>query len=73
MTGSWFRTPEVVKLLPQSPTGEISLEHKEVIEAAGRRAISIQKDGLLRPLERDDPDFTWERTDKTEALRSRVN
>lgn len=42
MTGSWFRTPEVVKLLPQSPTGEISLEHKDVIEAAERRAIRDQ-------------------------------
>lgn len=42
MTGSWFRTPEVVKLLPQSPTGEISLEHKDAIEAAERRAIRDQ-------------------------------
>ena len=29
-------------LLPQSPTGEISFEHKEVIEAAERRAIRDQ-------------------------------
>ena len=42
MTGSWFRTPEVMSLLPRSPTGEISLEHHEVIEAAERRAIADQ-------------------------------
>ncbi len=42
MTGSWFRTPEVMALLPQSPTGEISLEHGGVIEAAERRAIRDQ-------------------------------
>ena len=42
MTGSWFRTPEVMGLLPQSPTGEISLDHKDVIEAAERRAIKDQ-------------------------------
>jgi len=42
MTGSWFRTPEVMDLLPQSPTGEISLEHRGVIEAAERRAIRDQ-------------------------------
>lgn len=42
MTGSWFRTPEVMGLLPQSPTGEISLEHKDVIEAAERRAVRDQ-------------------------------
>lgn len=42
MTGSWFRTPEIARLLPVSPTGEISLDHKEVIEAAERRAIRDQ-------------------------------
>ena len=42
MTGSWFRTPEIVKLLPQSPTGELSAEHRDVIEAAERRAIRDQ-------------------------------
>ena len=42
MTGSWFRTPEIMGLLPQSPTGEISLDHKDVIEAAERRAIRDQ-------------------------------
>ena len=42
MTGSWFRTPEIMGLLPQSPTGEISLEHSDVIEAAERRAIRDQ-------------------------------
>jgi 5-methyltetrahydropteroyltriglutamate--homocysteine methyltransferase len=42
MTGSWFRTPEINALLPNSPTGEISLEHKEVIEQAERQAIRDQ-------------------------------
>jgi 5-methyltetrahydropteroyltriglutamate--homocysteine methyltransferase len=42
MTGSWFRTDEVNKLLPESPTGEISLDHKDAIEAAERRAIKDQ-------------------------------
>ena len=42
MTGSWFRTPEITKLLPESPTGEISSEHKDVIEAAERGAIRDQ-------------------------------
>jgi len=42
MTGSWFRTPEIMGLLPESPTGEISLDHKDVIEAAERRAIRDQ-------------------------------
>jgi 5-methyltetrahydropteroyltriglutamate--homocysteine methyltransferase len=42
MTGSWFRTPEIVSLLPESPTGEISLDHRDVIEAAERRAIRDQ-------------------------------
>ncbi len=42
MTGSWFRTPEVMALLPQFPSGEIPLKHKDVIEAAERRAIRDQ-------------------------------
>ena len=42
MTGSWFRTTEIMGLLPQSPTGEISLDHRDVIEAAERRAIRDQ-------------------------------
>lgn len=42
MTGSWFRTPEIMKLLPESPRGEISQEHSDVIEAAERRAIRDQ-------------------------------
>ena len=42
MTGSWFRTQEIMALLPQSPTGEISAEHREVIEAAERGAIRDQ-------------------------------
>jgi 5-methyltetrahydropteroyltriglutamate--homocysteine methyltransferase len=48
MTGSWFRTPEILNLLrpEQSPTGEISEEHKAVVEAAERRAFRDQ----LHPL-----------------------
>jgi 5-methyltetrahydropteroyltriglutamate--homocysteine methyltransferase len=42
MTGSWFRTPDVMGLLPKSPTGEISAEHSQVIEAAERQAIRDQ-------------------------------
>lgn len=42
MTGSWFRTPEILKLLPESPTGEISDAHRAEIEAAERRAIRDQ-------------------------------
>jgi 5-methyltetrahydropteroyltriglutamate--homocysteine methyltransferase len=42
MTGSWFRTPGIMGLLPLSPTGEISLDHKDVIEAAERSAIRDQ-------------------------------
>ena len=42
MTGSWFRTQEIMSLLPKSPTGEISPEHDDVIEAAERRAIADQ-------------------------------
>jgi 5-methyltetrahydropteroyltriglutamate--homocysteine methyltransferase len=42
MTGSWFRTPEINELLLQSPTGEISLEKKDAIEAAERSAIRDQ-------------------------------
>ena len=42
MTGSWFRTPEIVKLLPQSPTGEIPVDHRNIIDAAERSAIRDQ-------------------------------
>jgi 5-methyltetrahydropteroyltriglutamate--homocysteine methyltransferase len=42
MTGSWFRTPQIMGLLPNSPTGEISLEHAEAIEAAERQAVRDQ-------------------------------
>jgi 5-methyltetrahydropteroyltriglutamate--homocysteine methyltransferase len=53
MTGSWFRTPEVVGLLPKSPTGEISQEHSQVIEAAERQAIKdqVHPKGSLRGLD----------------------
>ena len=52
MTGSWFRTTEIMGLLPQSPTGEISLDHRDVIEAAERRAIKdqVQPRGAKRGL-----------------------
>lgn len=42
MTGSWFRTPEILELIPQSPTGEISERYKDEIEEAERRAIRDQ-------------------------------
>jgi len=42
MTGSWFRTQDIMALLPQSPTGEIALDHKIEIEAAERKAIRDQ-------------------------------
>ncbi len=42
MTGSWFRPPEIVKLISKSPTGEISNKHRKVIEAAERKAIRDQ-------------------------------
>lgn len=42
MTGSWFRPPEIVKLISKSPTGEISNKHHKVIEAAERKAIRDQ-------------------------------
>jgi len=47
MTGSWFRPPQIVGLLKQSPTGEIDPEaHREAILQAERQAISDQ----LHPL-----------------------
>ncbi|HUI85645.1 MAG TPA: hypothetical protein VLY21_00625 [Nitrososphaerales archaeon] len=42
MTGSWFRTAEILKLLPAAPRGEIPQEHRAVIEAAERRAVRDQ-------------------------------
>lgn len=44
MTGSWFRTKEVMELLTQekSPNGEISLEHKQIIEKAETNAVRDQ-------------------------------
>lgn len=42
MTGSWFRPPEIVKLISKSPTGEISNKHHKVIEAAERKTIRDQ-------------------------------
>ena len=45
MTGSWFRTPEIVKLLTRevTPSGELSVEqYNDVIESAERRAIRDQ-------------------------------
>ncbi len=42
MTGSWFRPPEIVKLLAQSPTGELGPEHRKLVEDAERTAIREQ-------------------------------
>jgi 5-methyltetrahydropteroyltriglutamate--homocysteine methyltransferase len=42
MTGSWFRPAEILRLLAESPTGEISKTHADTIEAAERRAIRDQ-------------------------------
>ncbi len=42
MTGSWFRPPEIVKLIARSPTGEISSAHAKAVEAAERRAVRDQ-------------------------------
>ena len=50
MTGSWFRPPEILKLLPTAPKGEISQEHRDVIEAAERRAIRDQLHPNGRPV-----------------------
>src|SRR3990172_4530611 len=46
MVGSWFRTPVILKLLADSPTGEIDSRHHEQVEMAERQAISDQ----LHPL-----------------------
>jgi 5-methyltetrahydropteroyltriglutamate--homocysteine methyltransferase len=48
MTGSWYRTPEILELIrpDRCPTGEISPEHADAVEAAERRAIRDQ----LHPL-----------------------
>ncbi|HVP23287.1 MAG TPA: hypothetical protein VMS77_05185 [Conexivisphaerales archaeon] len=44
MTGSWFRTPEILELVrpDRSPTGEISQENAAAVEAAERRAVRDQ-------------------------------
>lgn len=42
MTGSWFRPAEVLALLAQSPTGEISVEHEAKYLNAERAAIRDQ-------------------------------
>ncbi|MGD0257561.1 MAG: hypothetical protein ABSB90_06745 [Thermoplasmata archaeon] len=42
MTGSWYRPPEVLALLAQSPTGEISAEHEKTYLDAERAAIRDQ-------------------------------
>lgn len=47
MTGSWYRPPEILQLLKQSPTGEIDRQrHGDTILQAERQAISDQ----LHPL-----------------------
>ncbi|HYM39225.1 MAG TPA: hypothetical protein VEY12_03630 [Thermoplasmata archaeon] len=42
MTGSWYRPPEIAKLLAQSPTGELGAEHRKIVEDAERAAIRDQ-------------------------------
>ena len=46
MVGSWFRTPVILRLLADSPTGEIDSRHHEQVEMAERQAIRDQ----LHPL-----------------------
>jgi 5-methyltetrahydropteroyltriglutamate--homocysteine methyltransferase len=42
MTGSWFRTKDLVPLFAQSPTGELGTEHEKAYLAAERAAIRDQ-------------------------------
>lgn len=42
MTGSWYRPPELLALLAQSPTGELSSAHESTYLAAERQAIRDQ-------------------------------
>jgi len=42
MTGSWYRPPEVLALLAQSPTGEIPIAHEATYLDAERTAIRDQ-------------------------------
>jgi 5-methyltetrahydropteroyltriglutamate--homocysteine methyltransferase len=42
MTGSWYRTPEVLGLLARAPTGELGPEQESVYLAAERSAIRDQ-------------------------------
>jgi 5-methyltetrahydropteroyltriglutamate--homocysteine methyltransferase len=42
MTGSWFRSKDLVGLLAQSPTGELSPEHEKAYLEAERAAIRDQ-------------------------------
>jgi 5-methyltetrahydropteroyltriglutamate--homocysteine methyltransferase len=42
MTGSWFRSKDLVGLLAQSPTGELSQEHEKAYLDAERSAIRDQ-------------------------------
>ncbi len=53
MTGSWFRPPEIAALAAQSPTGEVSLDHRKEIEAAERAAIrdQVRPSGAKRGLD----------------------
>jgi 5-methyltetrahydropteroyltriglutamate--homocysteine methyltransferase len=41
-TGSWFRPPEILRLLAESTTGEVSKAHAQIVEDAERRAIRDQ-------------------------------
>jgi 5-methyltetrahydropteroyltriglutamate--homocysteine methyltransferase len=49
MTGSWFRSKEILGLLAQSPTGELAESHSSLYLAAEREAIREQLHPLGNP------------------------
>ncbi|HLM90863.1 MAG TPA: hypothetical protein VK424_02265 [Thermoplasmata archaeon] len=57
MTGSWYRTPEVLALLATAPTGELGPEHETVYLAAERKAIQdqVRPAGAARGLDQVSP------------------
>ncbi len=42
MTGSWFRTEQIIELLTKSPSGEIAQDYATIIDDAERRAVRDQ-------------------------------
>jgi hypothetical protein len=46
MVGSWFRPQEILKLIAESPRGEIDLKYKNKILATERRAVRDQSHPL---------------------------